>query len=68
MLMEPNFNADDFIRLNPLDRVSWCRQMAREADRLAEQSRARVREAYAELARQWSALADEIEREHGRRN
>jgi hypothetical protein len=65
--MEPNFRADEFSRLTPLERVSWCRQMALEADRLADQASLRVRSAYAELAKQWTALADEIEREVGRR-
>jgi hypothetical protein len=65
--MEPNFRADEFSGLTPLERVSWCRQMALEADRLAEQASPRVRSAYAELAKQWTALADEIERELGPR-
>lgn len=66
--MEPNFTADDFNRLSPRERVRWCRQMAAEAARLAEQTGERVRNAYGELAKQWNALADEIEREHTRRN
>ena len=66
--MEPNFKADEFSRLTPLERVKWCRQMAVEATRLAQGASPRVRTAYSELADQWSALADEIEREYGRRN
>jgi hypothetical protein len=66
--MEPNFRADEFNLLSPRERVQWCRRMALEADRLAEQASPRVRIAYAELAKQWSALADEIGREHTIRN
>ncbi len=65
--MEPNFNADDFSRLTPSERVKWCRQMALEAERLAEAATPRVRSAYVELAKQWTGLADEIERELGRK-
>ena len=65
--MEPNFKADEFSRLAPWQRVRWCRQMAGEADRLAEQASPRVRDAYLELAKQWNALANEIEREYARK-
>ena len=65
--MEPNFKADDFSRLTPSERVRWCRQMAAEADSLAEAASPRVRSAYLELARQWTALADEIDRELARK-
>ena len=65
--MESNFKADDFSRLPPLERVTWCRQMALEAERLAEAASPRVRSAYFELARQWNALADEIEHESSRK-
>jgi hypothetical protein len=66
--MEPNFKADEFSRLTPLERVRWCRQMAVEATRLAQEAGPRVRTAYTELAKQWTSLADEIEREYSRRN
>jgi hypothetical protein len=65
--MEPNFKADDFSRLTPSQRVNWCRQMAAEAERLAEAASPRVRAAYVDLAKQWAALADEIEREMARK-
>jgi len=65
--MEPNFKAEEFSRLTPSERVTWCREMASEAEQLAEAADPRVRTAYVELARQWSALADEIEREIGRK-
>ena len=61
--MEPNFNAADFSRLTPVERVKCCRQMALEAERLAEAASPRVRSAYVDLAKQWTALAEEIERE-----
>ena len=64
--MEPNFRADEFSRLTPTERVTWCRRMAAEAERLADAARPRVRSAYVELAKQWTALANEIERETSR--
>jgi hypothetical protein len=64
--MEPNFKADEFSRLAPSERVAWCRRMAGEAERLADAASPRVRTAYVELAKQWTALADEIEREMAR--
>jgi hypothetical protein len=65
--MEPNFKAADFSRLTPSERVNWCREMASEAEGLAEAASPRVRSAYVELARQWIALAEEIEREFCRK-
>ena len=65
--MEPNFNAADFSRLTPSERAKYCRQMAQEAERLAEAASPPVRSAYVNLAKQWAALADEIEREIGRK-
>ncbi len=64
--MEPNFKADEFSRLTPSERVVWCRRMAAEAEHLAEAASPPVRTAYVELAKQWMALANEIERETSR--
>ena len=62
--MEPNFKADEFSRLTPSQRVAWCRRMAEEAARLAEgAANPLVRTAYVELSKQWTALANEIERD-----
>ena len=65
--MEPNFKAEEFSRLSPSERVTWCRQMAAEAERLAQAASPRVHAAYVDLARQWNSLADEIEREFTRK-
>ena len=65
--MEPNFKAEEFSRLSSSERVTWCRQMAAEAERLAQAASPRVRAAYIDLARQWNSLADEIEREFNRK-
>jgi hypothetical protein len=64
--MEPNFRAEEFSRLSPSERVTWCRQMAAEAQRLADAASPRVRTAYVELAKQWNSLADEIQDESRR--
>jgi len=60
--MEPNFKAEEFLRLSPQERVKWCRRMAQEAENLAATANANLRTAYADLARQWSLLAEEIGR------
>ena len=60
--MEPNFKAEEFSGLSSSERVAWCRQMATEAEHLAQSASPRVRAAYIDLARQWTSLADEIER------
>jgi hypothetical protein len=65
--MELNFNAEAFSRLTLSEKVTWCRQMASEAEHLAEAASPPVRVAYLDLARQWTALADEIEHELGRK-
>ena len=65
--MEPHFKADEFSQMPPEQRAEWCRQMALEARQLAEAASPCVRSAYVELAKQWTSLADEIERELGRR-
>jgi len=60
--MEPNFKAEEFLSLSPQERVSWCRRMAQEAESLAVSANAELRAAYADLAKQWSLLTDEIAR------
>jgi hypothetical protein len=64
--MEPYFKADEFSRLTPSERATWCRRMAAEAESLADAASPRVRAAYVELAKQWTALANEIEQETSR--
>jgi len=60
--MEPNFKAEEFLSLSPQERVRWCRRMAQEAESLAITANAELGAAYADLAKQWSLLADEIAR------
>lgn len=60
--MEPHFKAEEFLTLSPRERVGWCRRMALEAENLAAGASGELRAAYADLAKQWSLLADEIAR------
>jgi len=60
--VEPNFKAEEFLTLSPRERVAWCRRMALEAESLAAGTSGELRTAYADLARQWSLLAEEIAR------
>ena len=60
--MEPNFKAEEFLSLTPQERVKWCRRMAQEAETLASTANSELRAAYADLAKQWALLAEEIAR------
>ena len=61
--MEPNFKAAEFLKMSTTERVKWCRSMAQEADDLASKAGPQLKTVYADLARQWSLLAEEIARE-----
>ncbi len=61
--MEPNFKASEFLRMSTAGRVRWCRSMAAEADDLAKNAAPQLRAVYADLAKQWLLLAEEIERD-----
>ena len=56
------FNAEDWLRLTPAQRVAQCRRMAEEARGLSKESSGDLAQAYTELARNWDNLAEEIER------
>ena len=58
----PDFSVDDFMGLEPAERVRLCRNMAERAKALAERASPAHRSGYAELARQWDLLAQEMER------
>ena len=60
--MEPNFKAQEFLTLSPVERVNLCRRMAQEAENLAAGASGELRTAYADLAKQWTLLAREISR------
>jgi len=59
---ELEFNAESWNDMPPPERVRRCMLFAHEANRHALNAAPDVREAYAELARQWLALAAEIEK------
>ena len=65
--MEPRFNAAEFSKLSPADRIKLCRQMALEAEQLAEKANPRLRVIYQDLAKQWTVLGEEIAREMARK-
>ena len=55
------FDAGGFINLSRGQRIAKCREMANEAERLADGKSSEVRASYLDLARQWSTLADEMQ-------
>ena len=61
--MEFRFNADEWKLLRPMDRVRRCRLWAAQAHRIAADSKPPVSKVYEDLARQWSLVAQELERD-----
>jgi hypothetical protein len=59
--MIPEFDAGGFINLSRDQRIAKCREMATEAERLADGKNSEVRASYLDLARKWSDLATEME-------
>ena len=59
--MDIDFSPEDFWGGTPDDRIARCREMAAQAERLAEIAQGEMRGRYAELARQWHLLADELD-------
>ena len=56
------FDAGGFINLSRDQRISKCREMAIEAERLASGKSSEMRASYLDLARKWTDLADEMQR------
>jgi hypothetical protein len=59
--MIPDFDAGGFINLSREQRISKCREMAIEAERLADGKSSEMSASYLDLARKWSELANEME-------
>ena len=60
--MEKDFKAEDWGKLTPPERVALCRQFASDAQRLSSASNGQFKSLYADLANQWTRLANAIER------
>jgi len=58
---ELDFDAEAFLTLPVKDRVKLCRVMAGRANALAARASPKFRGHYAEIAKQWQILADEME-------
>jgi hypothetical protein len=58
---ELEFDSKAWNDMPPAERIRRCMQFAREANQLASAASADVRDAYADLAKQWLDLAAEIE-------
>jgi hypothetical protein len=56
------FDAESWNDMPPAERVRRCMMFAHEARQLATNAPADVRDAYADLSKQWLALAAEIEK------
>lgn len=58
---ELEFDAKAWNDMPTSERIRHCMHFAREANQLASRASADVRDAYADLAKQWLDLAAEIE-------
>ena len=66
--MEHRFEADEWSRLTPDERVRRCHLMAAEAQQLSKSANGGMQTLYLGLARQWLDLADEIKRSETKRS
>ena len=55
------FNSAEFFGSDHKQRTVQCRAFAAEAERLARLASGESRDGYFDLAKKWSALADEME-------
>jgi hypothetical protein len=58
----PQFNAEEFRRLNSIERVALCRRLAEQTKGLARVARPGHRAGYLKVAREWLKLADEMQK------
>jgi len=56
-----DFNAEEFLKLPLKERVKLCRALGERANTLAAKASPKYRVYYAEIAKQWLILADEME-------
>ena len=59
--MNANLSAEDFWAATPVERIAKCRHMAVQAERLAAGANPDVRNDYLRLAKEWTALADDMQ-------
>jgi hypothetical protein len=59
---DPDLNFVRAPNATPSERATKCRKMAAEAEGLARRTTGETRDAYLTLAKQWTALAEELER------
>jgi hypothetical protein len=59
--MKPEFDYPAFVCTTPDEWLARCRTMAEEAAHLASAATGEEKAAYLNLAKEWSALADELE-------
>jgi hypothetical protein len=58
---DEEFNAEAFLKLPVKERVKLCRRLAERAEALAAQASPKYRGYYAEIAKQWQTLAEEMD-------
>jgi len=65
--MDHRFESNEWATLSVEARIRRCRLMAAEAVAFAQTDHTSMRQRYLELAKQWTDLADDMERSLGQR-
>jgi hypothetical protein len=58
--VDRRFAADEWVSLSPAEQIRRCRLLAAEAYKLAAQINPKLAPGFEQLAKQWSALADQM--------
>jgi len=59
--LEKDFKAEEWGKLTTPERAALCRQLASDGQRLSSTANGQFKSLYADLATQWTRLADAIE-------
>ena len=61
-MKDPDLSFVRSSEIAPSERAAKCRRMAAEAESMARRTTGETRDAYLTLVKQWTALAEELER------
>jgi len=59
--VSPGFKGTEFLDLSPEELLAKCHEYRAEAETFATTTNSKMREAYVQLVKQWSLLADDIQ-------
>lgn len=62
-VVSPKFKSAEFLDLSPEELIAKCREYRAEAERLAATTSSDMQTCYIHLVKQWSLLADDIQKQ-----